>query len=668
VTVLVDPGPLEAVRAAVVHLAGDQSVDVDALVADPTAVRDMLRTIASSAPLRAAARVVVADPVTDPDPAVAAQAVQAVIASMKARADQARKAERAAKRGTPEQRRLARVEADLARARTERAAAMAQAAEALASAAELRRTVADLSSAVHEEEARAQAADALARATREAHTHPSTLARGLLEALDAHPAALDAALVVAPVHERAVGAALVRQVLSEMATPVLGRAQARAQALAVTMLGGGVEVGGSCALVTASGTRILVDVGTRPGASSVDQMPPPGLAQALADGPIDAVVLTHAHADHSGWVPALVAAQPGIPVYATPGTRDLLAPMWQDAVRVFASDQDPAPYGAGHVTAALATVHAVPFVRPVQVGSLTFELFPAGHILAAAGVHLTDGTHRVVISGDLSPAGQATVTGWTLPDSARHPDLLVLESTYGNTPMAHARRTEIDALVRDIELTAAAGGRVLVPAFAVGRAQEIALAISGALPAVPVFIDGLARDVTDIYEQHIGPDGRPLQIWSDTVQPVPRGQSATWARRTRRCVVISTSGMLTGGPVLTWAKEILPDATSLLAIVGYQEPSSPGGHLLRVAERGELITLPEMNGPPSTVEVNATVRRYGLGAHASADDLVAIATDTRAGATMLVHGDPDTRSALAERLERRHLAVAPADGTWRPPT
>ena len=75
-----------------------------------------------------------------------------------------------------------------------------------------------------------------------------------------------------------------------------------------------------------------------------------------------------------------------------------------------------------------------------------------------------------------------------------------------------------------------------------------------------------------------------------------------------------------------------------------------------------------MNGPPSTVEVNATVRRYGLGAHASADDLVAIATDTRAGATMLVHGDPDARSALAERLERRHLAVAPADGTCRPPT
>lgn len=663
-TLTVDPGPLEAVRAALVHLAAGRDVDIDAALADPDAVRETLRLLARHAPLRAAVHPTHPDAVTDPDPVVAGAAVDQVIAQMKARADQARKQEKAAKRGTAEQRRLARLEADLTRVRNERAAATQRAADATAVAADLRAALADLTAAIREESARADAADAVARATRDSLTEPRTLARHLLQALDTEPQVLQASLVVAPDAQRATIAGWVRQVLSEIATPVLGRARARAQALSVTMLGGGVEVGGSCALVTASGTRVLVDAGVRPGATTVAQMPPPGLAAALEAGPVDAVILTHAHADHCGWVPAVLATCPGVPVYATAATADLLAPMWSDTVRIFDRGDGPGPYAAGEVTAALAAVHPVPFSRPVQVGALTFELFPAGHILGAAGVHLSDGTHRVVISGDVSPAGQSTVGGWQLPEAARRPDLLVLESTYGASPAHRGRGAALEELVRDVELTVNAGGRVLVPAFALGRAQEVALALSEALPTVPVFLDGLARDITDVFEQHTGPDGRPIRVWSDTVQAVPRGQTAQWARRTNRCVIVTTSGMLTAGPVVTWAAQILPDPRSLLAIVGYQDPGSPGGQLLRVVERGERVDLPGPDGAPWPVEVNAPVRRYGLGAHASADDLVAIATHAHAGATMLVHGDPAARDALTDRLVRRHLPVTDPDTAW----
>jgi Cft2 family RNA processing exonuclease len=644
---------------------------------DIDAVREALALVVSDPEVRAAVgATMAADGVTPAgdaavllgvDRAAAMGLLERVRAAIRAHRDEIRRAQRAAKRGTPEERRISRLSEEVAQAKRGKSSAETRAATLEAEAATLRRQAKELSEALADAEERAADQEAATSASRAALTNPRILARALRGAMQSDPSLLATAGVAVPDVDVAQLVPLVDALLGELADPQVGRQLAVARALSVRMLGGGVEVGGSCALVTAGDTGVLVDVGTRPGQVDVDKLPPPGLEAALAEGPVQAIVLTHAHADHVGWVPAVTAAHPDVPVYATAPTADLLATMWRDSARIFSRRDGAVPYTGQDVHGALRLVQQVEYGQPVQVGDLTIELFPAGHVLGAAGVLLSDGSSSAVVSGDVSGPGQRSVGGWDIPEHALGPDLLVLESTYGAAPVKLARSTVEDSFLRDVERTVASGGRVLVPAFALGRAQEIALLLAAHLPHVPVLIDGLARDVTGVFEKYTGPGGSTLEIWSDQVTAVPRGHTSAAVARFRSGVVITTSGMLAAGPAQTWAAAVLPDPRSLLAVVGYQDPNSPGGRLLDLDETGGQWYLPGVDGQEQTVvEVVARVRKYGLGAHASADELVTIATQVRAKTTKLVHGDPQARQMLAARLKARHLNLVAADETWRP--
>lgn len=664
-TELVAPDTLAVLRAAGEHLAvlTDGGFDADAALGDIDALRGLVNLLAGQPAVRAGLRPAHEHPLLAPDPTTADQAAANVLTEIKTRAAEARKAERAERRGTAEERRIARLEADLAKARRDRALALERADEASRVIDALRAQNDELEEALRAETRRADLNAATSEARLDTLSNARALARHLRAALEQDDDLLTAAALALPDEHREQATAWVPLMLDELANPRVARAQLVAQALSVEMLGGGTEVGGSCALVSGSSTRILVDAGIRPGARSDDELPPPRLRAALDAGPIDGIVLTHAHADHIGWVPAIVAAHPDTPIYTTRGTAELLPAMWTDSARIY-RDRDTPPYSEDDVQRALAQVSATPFNRPVQIGDLTISLFPAGHILGAAGVHLTDGIHRVVISGDVSGPGQQTVGGWHLPDDAKHPDLLVLESTYGAAPPSTPRARVVQDFVRDVSLTVSNGGTVLVPAFAIGRAQEIAMICAEHLPGLPVRIDGLARDITTLYEQHNDPAGHPISVYSDAIQPVRKGHTSRAVETFNGGVVITTSGMLNAGPAVRWARRILPDPRSSLAIVGYQDPNSPGGRLLKMTS-GERIELPDGRGTNVKIDINATVRQYGLGAHASSDELVTIATQVRAGTTMLVHGDPDARAALETRLRARHLDTTDAATTWR---
>ncbi|MGW9447071.1 MBL fold metallo-hydrolase, partial [Bacillus mobilis] len=213
----------------------------------------------------------------------------------------------------------------------------------------------------------------------------------------------------------------------------------------VVQLGGGTEIGGSCVLVEAGSTRILVDAGTRQGRPG-DHPAPPGLAD-LAPGPVSAVVVTHAHNDHAGYVPALWSDHGPFPVVATPATAELLPTMWTDTARVARrlADRRPGGNGAPYNQEQVQKVGAalVPLETGVErvVGDLTVELFPSGHVVGAAGVVVRAGGHRTVISGDIADFAQASVGACELPSSARGADLLVLESTCCDQSMAHRDHT-----------------------------------------------------------------------------------------------------------------------------------------------------------------------------------------------------------------------------------
>lgn len=430
-------------------------------------------------------------------------------------------------------------------------------------------------------------------------------------------------------------------------------------AMRVDVLGAYDEVAGSAVLVTAGDTRILVDAGTRAGANGGG---PKRIGEALA-ARLDAVVVTHAHNDHAGWVPAVVAAQPDVPVLTTDGTAALMQTMLADSAKVMNRQarerainglEGTVPYGPAEVRAALKATQVLDYNQIRTVGDLDVELYPAGHILGAAGVVIGSGDHRVVVTGDVSGPGQLTVGGWDLPEAARKAGLLVMESTYGAQDVT-PRHKSVSDFIRTVTSVVERGGRVLVPSFAVGRAQEVAMLLSQHLPEVTVLIDGLARDVTDVYDGRPGPDGSPLKVLGGNVHKVPPGSTRESISRLQAGVVIATSGMMNAGPAVSWARHILPDPDSALLVVGYQDPTSPGRRLQDLSGTGGgTFMLPSSAGAPSmSVAVNATVDTFGLGAHASAPELATLAAQAAADRVMLVHGDERAQRALASRLRAR---------------
>jgi Cft2 family RNA processing exonuclease len=381
-------------------------------------------------------------------------------------------------------------------------------------------------------------------------------------------------------------------------------------------------------------------------------------------------VVTHAHHDHGGWVPVVVRRFPSVPVIATEATGELLRTMWRDAASVMAqraseSPQEAAAYDLGDVRRAAAAIVPVPFGRVHTIGDLSVELFPAGHILGAAGVVVHAGGRRVVVSGDVSGPGQRSVGGVELPPSAVEADLMLLESTYAGHGRRAPRATTVSRLVADIREVLDRGGRVLIPAFALGRAQEAAMTVAAHLPEADVVVDGLARDVSEVYGGYSGPDGRPLSVLSGRVRPVPRGRTAAEIRRLRSGVVVSTSGMLASGPALAWAAELLGDERSAVFLVGYQGEGSPGRRLLETAEAGgQRFLLPSPGGRDVEVPLHCLVATHQLGAHASPDELVELAAQARPKQLMLVHGVRRDQLAFERRLALRRQATTSNEQVW----
>ena len=443
--------------------------------------------------------------------------------------------------------------------------------------------------------------------------------------------------------------------------------------LRVEVLGGGDEIGGSAILVEAGGTRILVDAGVRPNADSPRAAAPPLIARAM-EGRLDGIVVTHGHNDHAGFIPKLIDSQPKAATVCTPATAALLPTMWNDARRVMARQADEAAeygwlaplYGEPEIEAAEKRLHPLLYGRPHAIKDLTIQLFDAGHILGAAGVVVSAGGERVVVTGDIFNLPQMSVGPAQLPPKlAREADLLVIESTYCHSPHRD-RASQVGDFVHAVEEVVSGGGRVLIPAFGLGRAQEVALMMRRHLPDVRVLVDGLARQVSEVYEREAG-----LEIFGGRVQPVRNERHRHRLMQSFHSgVVITTSGMLSGGFAVPWAQEILPDPHSALFICGYQDEESPGRALQRLARRDDpaapaTLQLPAETGT-TTVTVAARVETYSLSAHADKNGLLDIIGELSPVQTMLVHGIGREQKQFREVLERaRGHRTVRNDTPWK---
>lgn len=424
-------------------------------------------------------------------------------------------------------------------------------------------------------------------------------------------------------------------------------------------------------LVTAGNHRALLDCGLFQGLKALRQrnwdtrVPDPRT--------IDAVVVSHAHIDHSGYLPLLARQGFRGPIYCTAGTADLLEVVLPDAAHLQEEEAERANrkgyskhspalplYTVDDAQAALRLVERCGYNRAFAVGPFATALLrPAGHILGSATVELELESSRLVFSGDLGRYDRPILCD---PAPVPGADVLLLESTYGDRPHPAGAEADLTRIVRD---AASRGGAILVPAFAVDRTQELLwmlrrLEQAGSVPTLPVYIDSpMAIAVTDIYRHH--PEdcdaqmARALAAGERPLDPdqlhVARTEEESKAINAVRgpVIIISSSGMATGGRILHHLAQRLPDPLATVLLVGFQAVGTRG----RALEDGARpITI-----FGEEVPVRARVERIdALSAHADSDEILRwLQGFTRPPrATYLVHGEPDSATALAAAIRARY--------------
>lgn len=432
----------------------------------------------------------------------------------------------------------------------------------------------------------------------------------------------------------------------------------------ITFYGATDTVTGSRFLVEGGGTRILVDCGMFQGVKAIrsrnwDPLP-------VSPDALDGVALTHAHIDHSGLIPVLTRkGRFRGKVYCTPSTRDLAAILLPDSGhlheeeaaflnRIGTTRHQPALplYTSEDGRKAMAHFEAVSVGEPVKVGGLELRFTRVGHILGAASVHIRDGTRSVSFSGDVGrPQDPLLYPPEPLPDA----DVLVVESTYGNR--SHPPVDVAGDLEAVVNKTAERKGVLLIPAFAVGRAQLVMhylaeLMEAGRIPRLPVYLDSpMAIAATEVFLNHADAhrlDPAQARALAALATPTPTADdSRAITHQQGPHIVISASGMATGGRILHHLVARLSDRRNTVLFVGYQAPGTRGEALVSGAREIKI------HGAYHPVE--AEIRRIdALSAHADGDELVAWLRHTKKPEVChLVHGEAAGRDAMRRLLRDR---------------
>jgi metallo-beta-lactamase family protein len=444
----------------------------------------------------------------------------------------------------------------------------------------------------------------------------------------------------------------------------------------ITFLGAAGTVTGSKYLIEAEGKRLLVDCGLFEGSKDLRQRNWEKLA--VDPATIDWVLLTHAHIDHTGYLPRIVRSGYRGPIYANPATRELCNLLLPDsahlqeedaryaAKRGYSTHKPPLPlYTVGEAQQTLTQFHDIPRADVFQI-SPQFSVRPhdAGHILGSTWLELTiteaGKNTLVVFSGDLGRYSQPILND---PESPTRADFLLCESTYGDRE--HPAGSVADELADVINQTAKRGGAVVIPAFAVGRTQTIMfylkqLIAQQRIADLPVYVDSpMAISVTQLYENH--PEDHDIDFTRQenngdrdplNLHEVHMTRSVEESKKINDvvspCIIVSASGMASGGRILHHLEHRLPDSRSTVLLVGYQGEGTRGRQLLEGAKYLNLYG--------ESIPVRARIVEVGqLSAHAGKSELLCWLSGFQAPPrqTFLVHGESGALNSLQEAVRAK---------------
>ena len=438
----------------------------------------------------------------------------------------------------------------------------------------------------------------------------------------------------------------------------------------LTTLGACREVGRSCFLLSTPETRILIDCGVNVGGED-NGSPYLYVPEVHPISQIDAVVLTHAHLDHIGLVPLLYKYGFEGPVYCTPPTRDLMALLQLDYLDVAAREGKKPPYESSMIREVLKHTITLNYGDVTDIGpdmKLTFH--NAGHILGSsiAHFHVGDGLYNIAFTGDFKYE-KTRLFDPAINDFPRV-ETIVMEATYGGSRDMQPSRKDAERHLQEIaKETLAGGGNVLIPTFAVGRSQEVMIVLEeairkGIIPDVPVYLDGMIYEATAIHTTHPEYLNNELrnQIFHKGMNPFLAKCFVQVDSREKRqkilderepCIVLATSGMMNGGPVMEYLKHFGPEEKNTLIFVGYQAEGTLGR---RIQKGWQEIPIHAAGGKTETVKINMHIETVdGFSGHADRMQLMEYIRRMRPRPEHVLtqHGDEKNCMDLASSIYRK---------------
>ncbi|HKH86999.1 MAG TPA: beta-CASP ribonuclease aCPSF1 [Nitrososphaera sp.] len=437
-------------------------------------------------------------------------------------------------------------------------------------------------------------------------------------------------------------------------------------------LGGVKQVGRSCFIVVTPETKVMLDCGINPGEmSGLDAYPRLDWFNFDLDD-LDAVVISHAHIDHQGFLPTLFKYGYRGPVYCTEPTLPLMILLQTDSVKIANSNGTYLPYATRDVNEVIKHCITLPYGKPTDISpDVTITLNNAGHIMGSATVHLNiSGAHNILYSGDYKYAKTQ------LLDSAvsMYPrvETLITESTYGNTTdVMPDQQSVYRGFTESINKTLMEGGKVLLPVPAVGRAQEIMLVMAkemkeGRLIESPIYIEGMISEASAIhmsYAHYLGSDVRksvsqginPFQSEYFTVIS-GYGKRDDILNDENPAIVMATSGMLEGGPSVEYFKELAPNPKNKIMFVSYQINGTLGRRVLDGAM--SEVSMMDKSGKVKVVPVRCQTQKIdGFSGHSDFNQIMNFVSRIRPKRVLVNHGEKskseNVASAIYSRLKIR---------------
>ncbi|MEO9363447.1 MAG: beta-CASP ribonuclease aCPSF1 [Nitrososphaera sp.] len=436
-------------------------------------------------------------------------------------------------------------------------------------------------------------------------------------------------------------------------------------------LGGVKQVGRSCFIVVTPESKVMLDCGINPGEmSGLDAYPRIDWLNFNLDD-LDAVVISHAHIDHQGFLPALFKYGYRGPVYCTEPTLPLMTLLQMDSVKIANSNGTYLPYEARDVHEVIKRTITLPYGKPTDISpDITVTLNNAGHIMGSATVHLNiSGAHNILYSGDYKYARTQ------LLDSAvaTYPrvETLITESTYGNSSdvmpdQAFVYRTFSESINKVLS----EGGKVLIPVPAVGRAQEIMLVMAkemseGRLVESPIYIEGMISEASAIhmsYAHYLGADVRRSvsqginPFTSEYFTVISGGKREEAINDQNPAIIMATSGMLEGGPSVEYFKELAPNPKNKIIFVSYQINGTLGRRVLdgNVSE----VSMMDKSGKVKVVPVRCQTQKIdGFSGHSDFNQIMNFVAKVKPKRVLVNHGErtksENVASAIYSRLKIR---------------